>query len=154
MVPEGVKIKRINANIGPVRHRFRDVPTFVIDEKVYSGYKTFDELKELLSCSSKEENQLSQNENQKQSLSEVQFFGEKGESVNLENGEVKLVASTFSDNQARFYNIEMPDGKTIYFFVVKDKNGIYRAAANACAVCLKKSPLKKADVIQVRSIQI
>ncbi|MFH1385459.1 MAG: DUF2318 domain-containing protein, partial [Patescibacteria group bacterium] len=43
----------------------------------------------------------------------------------------------FGDNQARFYNVIMPNGKTIYFFVVKDKNGIYRAAANACAVCFK-----------------
>jgi len=68
---------------------------------------------------------------------EIQFSGEKGETVNLENGEVKLTASTFNNNQARFYNMELPLGKTIYFFVVKDKNGIYRAAANACAVCFK-----------------
>lgn len=46
----GVKIKKINANMGLVRHQFRSVPTFVISEKVYSGYKTFEELKELLGC--------------------------------------------------------------------------------------------------------
>ena len=71
------------------------------------------------------------------SNSNINFTGEKGETVNLENGEVKLESSIFSDNQAKFYNTEMPGGKTIYFFVVKDKNGIYRAAANACAVCFK-----------------
>ena len=139
----GVKVNKINAAIGPIRHKFESVPTFVINEKIYSDYKTFEELKELLGCQ-KTEDQFSESQNQPQSLSEVQFFGEKGESVNLENGEVKLAASIFGDNQARFYNIEMPaspvggpDGKTIYFFVVKDKNGIYRAAANACVVCFK-----------------
>ena len=69
------------------------------------------------------------------SFPKVKFVGEKGEGVSLENQEIKLIASVFNDNQARFYNVAMPDGKTIYFFVVKDKNGIYRAAANACQVC-------------------
>jgi len=132
----GVKVNEINAAVGSIQHKFETVPTFVINEKVYSGYKTFEELKELLVCP-KTESQFSESQNQPQSLSEIQFFGEKGEIVNLENGEVKLAASIFSDNQARFYNVEMTDKKTIYFFVVKDKNGIYRAAANACAVCFK-----------------
>lgn len=88
----------------------------------------------------KEENQKSQEKQQSsdgQNLNQYQFLGEKGETVNLENKEVKLPASIFSDNQARFYNVKMPDDKTVYFFVVKDKNEIYRAAANACAVCFK-----------------
>jgi len=72
-----------------------------------------------------------------QNLPQIDFIGERGETVNLENGEVKLAASIFDDNQARFYNVLMPSGKTIYFFVLKDKNGIYRAAANACQVCFK-----------------
>ena len=53
----------------------------------------------------------------------------------LENREVGLSVATFNDNKARFYNVEMPNGKIVYFFVVKDKNNIYRAAANACQVC-------------------
>src|SRR3989338_9051228 len=181
----GGRVNKINAAIGPIRHKFESVPTFVINDKVYSGYKTFEELEELLGCAktenqpsnnknqpqslpkiqfsgekgetvnlengevkltasrsellgcAKTENQPSNNKNQPQSLPKIQFSGEKGETVNLENGEVKLTASTFNNNQARFYNMELPLGKTIYFFVVKDKNGIYRAAANACAVCFK-----------------
>lgn len=70
-------------------------------------------------------------------LNEINFIGEKGEKVELKNGEVVLNDSIFDDNQTRFYNVKMPDGKIIYFFVVKDKNGIYRAAANACQVCFK-----------------
>lgn len=65
------------------------------------------------------------------------FLGEKGENVSLNDEEIRLAASNFDDNQAHFYNVKMPSGKIIYFFVVKDSNGIYRAAANACAVCFK-----------------
>lgn len=76
------------------------------------------------------------------------FKGEKGESVILERGEVKIQASVFADNQARFYNIEIGE-KTIYFFVVKDKSGIYRAAANTCQVCfaVKKGFHQEGDFI-------
>lgn len=137
----GVKVFKINAAIGPIRHKFEGVPTFIINEKVYSGYKTFEELSELLGCP-KTENQpiFSEEQNQQnqfQPSSEIRFFGESGETVNLKNGEVKLPASIFNNNQARFYNVKMSDNKIIYFFVVKDKNGVYRAAANACVVCFK-----------------
>ena len=67
----------------------------------------------------------------------INFLGEKGENVNLNNEEIRLATSIFNDNQAHFYNVKMPAGKIIYFFVVKDRNGIYRAAANACVVCFK-----------------
>ncbi len=80
-------------------------------------------------------------QNKKEALSDnlpgIKFLGEKGENLTLGNGEIKLDSSIFNDNQARFYNVALPDSKIIYFFVVKDKNGIYRAAANACAVCFK-----------------
>jgi len=70
-------------------------------------------------------------------LSEIKFGGEKGTKVFFENNEIRLDAAIFNDNKAHFYNTEMSIGKTIYFFVVKDKQGIYRAAANACQVCFK-----------------
>jgi len=85
-------------------------------------------------------NSLSQNSNGSQPSSlvntlNINFNGEKGQKVALADNKIRL--DLFSDNQARFYNVEMPDGKIIYFFVVKDKNGVYRAAANACQVCFK-----------------
>ncbi|NVM19919.1 MAG: hypothetical protein HWN80_19620 [Candidatus Lokiarchaeota archaeon] len=46
----GVKVNQVNAKFGPIEHEFQGVPTFVINEKVYSGYRTFEELKELLNC--------------------------------------------------------------------------------------------------------
>lgn len=85
----------------------------------------------------KEANQQNKEETLSGNLSGIKFFGERGENLTLENGEIKLDTLQFDDNQARFYNVKIPQGKTIYFFIVKDKNGIYRAAANACVVCFK-----------------
>ena len=129
----GVKVKQVNTDIGPVRHQFQGVPTFVIDEKVYSGYRTFEELRELLGCSKEENQSLSKEENQ--SLSNVEFIGENGEKVSLVDEQLKLEAGIFDDNLVHYYNTKLPNGKIIYFFVVKDRAGIYRAAANACQVC-------------------
>jgi hypothetical protein len=130
----GVKVNKVNAAIGPIRHKFQGVPTFVINKKIYTGYKTFEELRDLLGCPKEAGQSVAEQTQPNQNFSQIEFIGEKGEKVNLENGEIKLTASIFDDNQARFYNVKIPDGKTI-FFVVKDKNGIYRAAANACQVC-------------------
>jgi len=121
----GVRVKQINIDIGPVRHQFRGVPTFVIDEKVYSGYRTFAELRELLGCS-REESQL---------LANIEFIGENGEEVSLVEGQITLDLEVFVDGLAHYYNTELLDERVVYFFVLKDKNDIYRAAANVCQVC-------------------
>jgi len=118
----GVNVKSVNTKIGPVEHQFKGVPTFVIDNKVYSGYKTFNELKELLVCSDKEP------------TPKDDFLGEKGEAVSLINQELSIPASRLEDGLAHFYNTQL-GGKSIYFFVIKDNQGAYRAAANACKVC-------------------
>lgn len=63
------------------------------------------------------------------------FIGEKGEKVFAEGDKILLDSAPFNENNvARFYNTEV-DNKIVYFFVVKDKNGVYRAAGNACQVC-------------------
>lgn len=131
----GVRVNEINIDKGPVNHQFQGIPTFVINEKIYSGYKTFEELRDLLGCP--KEKQETQAKGEKQ-IQEINFLGAKGGEVILENGEVRISnISVFDDHQAKFYNVKMPNGKTIYFFVIKDRNGIYRAAANACQVCFK-----------------
>jgi len=121
----GVEVKEVDAEIGPIQHQFKSVPTFVIDGKIYSGYKTFEELKGLLRCSKEES----------QSLPDTEFVGEKGEKVSLADEQIKLESEVFIDNSAHYYNTELPNGKIVFFFVIKDKEGIYRAAANACQVC-------------------
>ncbi len=68
-------------------------------------------------------------------VQEVEFGGEKGEKINFTNGRVEIDAEILGDGLARYYNVNLSNGDIIYFFVVKNKNGIYRAAANACQVC-------------------
>ena len=46
----GVKVTQIDVSIGSVKHQFSGVPTFVIDNQVYVGYRTLEKLKELLGC--------------------------------------------------------------------------------------------------------
>lgn len=62
------------------------------------------------------------------------YLGEKGIKIKLTNNQVLIDKQLFDDSTANFYNTEI-NGKTVYYFVVKDSNGIYRAAANACQVC-------------------
>lgn len=53
-----------------------------------------------------------------------------------ENGVVRLPLSTFDDYKAHFYTY-MHEGRPIEFFVLKSKDGIVRAAFNACDVCFE-----------------
>jgi len=46
----GIRIEEIDVKKDVVRHQFEGIPTFVIDNVVYSGYKTFDQLEEILKC--------------------------------------------------------------------------------------------------------
>jgi hypothetical protein len=60
-----------------------------------------------------------------------------GDAVTPANGQVTIDVSQLKGSQAHFYNVKLPSGKTIYFFVVRDQAGVYRAAANACQVCFR-----------------
>lgn len=54
----GVKVNKINASIGPIKHKFTGVPAFVINGKVYEGYKTFEVLEKLLGCPLQNDNEI------------------------------------------------------------------------------------------------
>jgi uncharacterized membrane protein len=63
------------------------------------------------------------------------FSGEKGQTVTLENNQLNISTTDFETNKVKFFNTTLPDGKTIYFLVLKDKDGNFRAAANANKQC-------------------
>jgi uncharacterized membrane protein len=65
---------------------------------------------------------------------EDDFQGKAGQELVLENGQVEIDESLFESSKALFFNTVVKD-KTVYYFVVKDADGLYRAAANACQVC-------------------
>ncbi len=66
---------------------------------------------------------------------DLAFGGDPGVSLQLENGLLSINQSVLNDGQAHFYNTRSANGQIIYFFVIRDSQGIYRAAANACQVC-------------------
>ncbi len=68
--------------------------------------------------------------------------------VEAQDGEIRLPLSTFDDYQARFYTY-MYNGRPIEFFVVKSRDGVVRAAFNACDVCyqLRKGYHQEGDVM-------
>ncbi|NDV25453.1 DUF2318 domain-containing protein [Desulfovibrio sp. JC010] len=50
--------------------------------------------------------------------------------------ELSIPVAEVNDGEAHYYSIEM-DGKEIRFFVVRSKDGIIRAAFDACDVCYR-----------------
>jgi uncharacterized membrane protein len=54
--------------------------------------------------------------------------------VRESNGEIRLALDEVSDGKAHYYAYE-DGGKTIKFFVVKSRDGVVRAAFDACDVC-------------------
>jgi len=65
----------------------------------------------------------------------TEFKGERGESVTIGDGEIALTTDGFTENAIHFFNTILPSGLTVFFFIVKDDQGRYRAAANACQLC-------------------
>ena len=55
-------------------------------------------------------------------------------SVDLKDGQVTLSAADLKPGQAKHYEVK-DNGATIRFFVVRDQQGVVRAALDACEVC-------------------
>lgn len=64
-----------------------------------------------------------------------QFKGETGQTVSIENETVIIAEKDVGDGVAHYYNTKLPNGDTVYFFIVKSADGKLRAAANGCQVC-------------------
>ncbi|MGA9348129.1 MAG: DUF2318 domain-containing protein [Anaerolineae bacterium] len=65
-----------------------------------------------------------------------------------EDGAVRLLLATFDDDKAHYYTY-MHEDQPIEFFILKSKDGIVRAAFNACDVCFaaKKGYSQDGDVM-------
>lgn len=70
---------------------------------------------------------------------EGRSFGFRYQSVKGVDGEVRLPLQEVSDGKAHYYSYK-EGGKNIKFFVVKSRDGVVRAAFDACDVCF---PAKK-----------
>ena len=97
-----------------------------VSQNIVSENKTIPQLSKQKTQATRSNTQLSK---------EVEFTGEKGEGILLKDKRVVIDASKLNDGLAHYYNTKLTNGQTVYYFIVKDKNGIYRAAANGCQVC-------------------
>ncbi len=75
------------------------------------------------------------------------FFGGKFRELVPENGRVEIPADRISDGKAHYFEVTAADGIMVKFFVVKSRDGVLRAAVDACDVCYKsgKGYVQKGD---------
>lgn len=63
-------------------------------------------------------------------------FGlDEGDTLKAENGRIFIDVGPLQKDKVHFYNVGLPEGGQVFFFVVRDAQGQYRAALNACQVC-------------------
>lgn len=106
----GIIVNKINVDIGPILHEFGGVPTFVMADEVYSGYRTFDQLKELLKCKT------------------------DSTSTNV-TGFITIALSELSEN-AKWYEYNSKD-VNIRYFTVKASDGNIKTAFDECDICYR-----------------
>ncbi len=65
------------------------------------------------------------------------FFGDKFETVTPESGLIKIPVSDIDDGEAHYFKVRADDGVMVSFFTLKSRDGVIRAAIDACDVCYK-----------------
>ncbi|MEE4243668.1 MAG: DUF2318 domain-containing protein [Desulfopila sp.] len=62
------------------------------------------------------------------------FFLSKHKKVGAQNGEVRLDINTINDGTAHYF-VYSDSSRKVKFFIVKSRDGVIRAAFDACDVC-------------------
>lgn len=67
------------------------------------------------------------------------FFGGDSKFTELQpkNGSVAIPLADISDGKAHYFKVKADDGVMVSFFTLKSKDGVIRAAIDACDVCYK-----------------
>lgn len=58
-----------------------------------------------------------------------------GDALQIKNGIIEIPLAGIDDGKAHFFKTAAADGTQVSFFTLKSKDGIYRAAVDACDVC-------------------
>lgn len=53
-------------------------------------------------------------------------------------GEIRIPLAEIDDGKAHHYQVKADDGTLVTFFAIKSKDGVVRAAVDACDVCYKE----------------
>jgi len=65
------------------------------------------------------------------------FFGPSVKSLSPKNGSLMLPISQFDDGKAHYFTVRADDGISVTFFALKSRDGVIRAAIDACDVCYR-----------------
>lgn len=65
------------------------------------------------------------------------FFGSKIEQLTPENGNVRIKINDIDDGKAHYFKVKSDSGIMVTFFTLKSRDGIIRAAIDACDVCYR-----------------
>ena len=66
-----------------------------------------------------------------------QLFGKKVPELTPVQHQLTIPVSTFDDGKAHHFKVKAADGIMVTFFALKSKDGIIRAAIDACDVCYR-----------------
>ncbi|MDP2853666.1 MAG: DUF2318 domain-containing protein [Smithellaceae bacterium] len=62
-------------------------------------------------------------------------FWQKTKTLTPKQGELRIPVGDVSDGKAHFFKVKANDGTMVTFFVLKSRDGVIRAAINACDEC-------------------
>ena len=65
------------------------------------------------------------------------LFGPRVDLLAPDNGVLKIALSDIDDGKAHYFKAQADDGTMVTFFVLKSKDGVIRAAIDACDVCYR-----------------
>ncbi len=65
------------------------------------------------------------------------FGGDSVTAITPSNGLVQIPVKDISDGKAHFFKVKADDGVVVTFFTLKSRDGVLRAAVDACDVCYK-----------------
>ncbi len=63
--------------------------------------------------------------------------GSKIKTITAQDGNILIPVKDISDGKAHFFKVEAADGVMVTFFTLKSRDGVIRAAIDACDVCYR-----------------
>lgn len=67
----------------------------------------------------------------------LSLWGKKTPVLNPVNNSVEIPLANIDDGEAHHFKVAAQDGTMVTFFVIKSKDGVFRAAVDACDVCFR-----------------
>lgn len=67
----------------------------------------------------------------------VPFVGGNAKQISPQDGMLQVPIKDISDGKAHFFKVKADDGVMVTFFTLKSRDGVIRAAIDACDVCYK-----------------